>query len=56
MMDANNCLAKVFRRVRERNEANSEQDFTVSYLIKGMANNMTYLNQMRRYEMIIRYT
>ncbi|CAN7098419.1 unnamed protein product, partial [Brassica rapa subsp. narinosa] len=56
MMDANNCLAKVFRRVRERYEANSEQDFTVSYLIKGMANNMTYLNQMRRYEMIIRYT
>ena len=47
MMDANNCLAKVFRRVRERYEANSEQDFTVSYLIKGMANNMTYLNQMR---------
>ena len=47
MMDANNCLAKVFRRVRECYEANSEQDFTVSYLIKGMANNMTYLNQMR---------
>ncbi|CAF1841741.1 unnamed protein product [Brassica napus] len=32
MMDANNCLAKVFRRVRDRNEANSEQDFTISLI------------------------
>ena len=32
MMDANNCLAKVFRRVRDRYEANSKQDFTISLI------------------------
>uniref|UniRef100_A0A0D3A349 Helitron helicase-like domain-containing protein n=1 Tax=Brassica oleracea var. oleracea TaxID=109376 RepID=A0A0D3A349_BRAOL len=32
MVDTNNCLAKVFRRVRERYEANSEEDFTISLI------------------------
>ncbi|XP_048615648.1 uncharacterized protein LOC125588375 [Brassica napus] len=32
MMDANNCLVKVFRRVRDRYEAYSEQDFTISLI------------------------
>ncbi|CAF2138868.1 unnamed protein product [Brassica napus] len=32
MVDTNNCLAKVFRRVRDRYEANSEEDFTISLI------------------------
>ncbi|CAG7893082.1 unnamed protein product [Brassica rapa] len=32
MVDTNNCLAKVFRRVRDRYEANSEEYFTISLI------------------------
>ena len=32
MVDAKNCLAKVFRRVRDRYEVNSGEDFTISLI------------------------
>ncbi|CAF2140003.1 BnaA02g16960D [Brassica napus] len=32
MVDAKNCLAKVFRRVRDRYETNSGEDFTISLI------------------------
>ncbi|CAN6910734.1 unnamed protein product [Brassica oleracea] len=52
MVDANNFLAKVFRRVRDRYEANSGEVRSVSYMIKGKANNMTYLNHLRLLDLL----